>query len=134
MTSHLMSLLRMFGPRAMRAADRPNARVTAACGRQCLENKEQEDDEQEEEKIRSFFQRVLEESKKGAAPSSPYTGSYPVAQTENISSRKEYLQEHYRNMVSATRSQQQHEEQERVQRPNLDIPAADAQSYMTLAQ
>mmetsp|Transcript_26832 Transcript_26832/g.37825 ORF Transcript_26832/g.37825 Transcript_26832/m.37825 type:complete len:133 (-) Transcript_26832:142-540(-) len=132
MTSRLMSLLRMFGPRAIRAVDRPNPRITAACGRQCMEKKEHEDDEQEEEEIRTFFERVLEESRQAGTKS--YTGNYPVAQTENISRRRDYLQEHYRNMVSEYRSQHQNEEQERVQRPNLDIPASDGQGYMTLAQ
>lgn len=147
MTSRLLSLLQILqrgGSSQTSACQKPNSYAVIQLWKRFFESQEQ----QIEESI-SVVEEVLYGASLSLNPDEGYHGGStlrPILSEVAARARQESVQEHYRNSSSATithprirsvnaeSSNSYSIEQQQLHHPNLDIPSAKGDSYLTLAQ
>lgn len=107
---------------------KPNSWAVVALWRRAFELKKEEEEEQIE--TVADIVRNLVDAKK----------IRPVADPEVVEARKDYLKDHYRNMIQQKKEQDRHvhvareRQEQQLNRPNLDIPVLGDRYHVTLAQ
>lgn len=135
MASRIISLLRILNRNGGQVtSSAPNSWAMVGTWRRFFEIKEQEDEERVD---------AVEEIIEGLVG---INGTRPIAADEALEARKEFVKEHYRDMIVESidgrmevagrgrdqRSYALEHEDQQLNRPSLTVPVGE--SYMTLAQ